>query len=233
DPISLRSFYDGNFFGLLNPIGVMSGLLSVCMVVFHGATYLNRRTEGDVRKTAKKLVFSVGIVFLILLTVAGSLIVFYTRGYTLLSVGPSPELNILHNDVVRSAGGWFQSYFIYPWKFFGPALAYAGIFMALFATYFNWRNFAFWGSAFAIGGCIATAGFTLFPFIMPSSTNPAESLTIWNAVSSQYALNTMLYVGVVLLLIILGYKIFAYHSIWGQKPTLSEEDVEKNKHTFY
>ena len=56
---------------------------------------------------------------------------------------------------------------------------------------------------------------------------------IWNASSSQYALNVMLYVGVVLLIIILGYKIFAYSTIWSKKPTLTAEDIEKNKHTFY
>jgi len=60
-----------------------------------------------------------------------------------------------------------------------------------------------------------------------------ESLTVWNAVSSHYALNIMLYVGVIMLGIVTAYKLFAYRAIWHKKPTLNVEDVQKNKHTFY
>jgi Cytochrome bd-type quinol oxidase, subunit 2 len=68
---------------------------------------------------------------------------------------------------------------------------------------------------------------------MPSSTFPNQSLTVWNAASSQYALNVMLYVGSILLVIILAYKIFAYNTIWSKKPTLTAEDIEKDEHSFY
>src|SRR3990167_7217050 len=64
-------------------------------------------------------------------------------------------------------------------------------------------------------------------------THPNQSLTVWNAASSQYALNVMLYVGVVLLVIILAYKIFAYNTIWHKKPTLNANDIEKDEHAFY
>ena len=33
-------------------------------------------------------------------------------------------------------------------------------------------------------GIIGTAGVSLFPFIMPSSTDPRSSLTVWDSVSS-------------------------------------------------
>jgi len=51
--------------------------------------------------------------------------------------------------------------------------------------------------------------------------------------SGHMFLNIMLYIGVVLLFIILAYKIFAYQTIWGKKPTLTTQDVQENDHTFY
>ena len=82
-------------------------------------------------------------------------------------------------------------------------------------------------------GTVGTAGSVLFPFLMPSSIKPNQSITVWNGVSTQYALNTMLYVGIVILAIILTYKIFAYWSVWHDKKTISRDDVLENEHTFY
>ena len=94
-------------------------------------------------------------------------------------------------------------------------------------------HYAFWASVLAIAGIIGTAGATLFPFLMPSTSNLAESLTVWNATSSQYALNVMFYVGGALLVIILIYKIFAFKAAWNNVDSIGEEDLEENKHTFY
>lgn len=233
DPISLRMFYTGNLFDLFNPLGILAGLVSVAMVLFHGSTFLQRRTEGNICDKARIVTFSSGVVLLILFSVAGLLIVLYAPGYQLIDSPINPTSHLLENVVVRAPGSWFASFMYYPWKGFGPVFAYIGILVSMVATYFKSRNLAFWSSAVAIAGIVATSGFTLFPFIMPSSTNPNESLTIWNATSSQYALNMMLYVGTVLLAIIAAYKIFAYHSIWGRKGILTVEDLRKDEHTFY
>ena len=91
----------------------------------------------------------------------------------------------------------------------------------------------FWMSCLAIAGVIATVGMTLYPFLMPSLTHPNQSLTVWNATSSQYALNVMLYVGGILLFIILAYRLLAFHIIWGKKKTLTLEDMEKDPHSYY
>lgn len=233
DPITLRMFYTGGLFDLFNPLGILAGLVSVAMIILHGSTFLQRRTEGNICNRARAVTFYAGTILLVLFSVAGMLIVFHAPGYTLVSSPANPTENILKSVVTSAPGDWFQSFYTYPWKAFGPVFAYAGIITAMLATYFKARNLAFWSSALAIAGIVATSGFTLFPFIMPSSTNLNESITVWNATSSQYALNVMLYLAVVLLTIIAAYKVFAYHSIWHRKGTLTVEDLRKNDHTFY
>lgn len=233
DPNTYEMYYTGTFFDLLNPYGLLSGLLSVLMVLMHGSVYLQRRTEGDLRKLAFKVHMRTAILILIGFTVSGLLLMYKIVGYKLLMSASIPTEHPLNNIVTSGSGFWIETYDQYPWKYLAPIAAYGGILESLWAAYYGWYATAFWASCFAVGGIVGTAGATLFPFLMPSSTNPNESLTVWNSASSQYALNIMLYLGVVLLVIIIGYKIFAYNSIWGKKPTLTEKDLQENEHTFY
>ena len=78
-----------------------------------------------------------------------------------------------------------------------------------------------------------TAGFNLFPFVVPSSTHPNQSLTVWNASSALYSLKAMLWVSIILFVIVFIYKMFAYFSIWHKKKTLSVSDIEANDHGYY
>ncbi|OGT52071.1 MAG: cytochrome d ubiquinol oxidase subunit II [Gammaproteobacteria bacterium RIFCSPHIGHO2_12_FULL_42_13] len=233
DPHTYREFYTGNLWGLLNPYAVLSGLISVIMVLMHGSVYLQRRTEGNLRKLAFKVHVISAIFLLAGFTISGIWLMTGVSGYRLISTAAEPTLTPLQNVVQAGAGYWITSFDQYPWKYFAPIVAYGGILESLWAAYYGWCTTAFWASCFAIGGIIGTAGGTLFPFLMASSTHPNQSLTVWNSASSQYALNTMLYVGVILLVVILGYKIFAYQTIWGKKPILTAEDIEKNEHEFY
>lgn len=233
EPHTYREFWTGNFWDLLSPYALLSGAVSVLMVLMHGSVYLQRRTEGHLRKLALKVHLITGFLLLIGFTASGLLLMYHVVGYKLISSATDPTRYPLENVVQSGAGLWIQSFNQYPWKYLAPIIAYAGILESLWAAYFGWVTTAFWASCFAIGGIVATAGATLFPFLMPSSTHLNESLTVWNAASDQYALNTMLYVGVFLLFIILGYKIFAYHTIWGKKSTLNAEDIKKDEHSFY
>ena len=203
------------------------------MVLMHGSTFLQRRTEGHLRKLAFKVQLITAILLLIGFTTSGLLLMFKIIGYKLISTATDPTRNPLNNVVTSGIGYWIQTYDQYPWKYLAPVAAYGGILESLWAAYYGWYKTAFWASCFAVGGIVCTAGATLFPFLMPSSTHPNQSLMIWNASSSQYALNSMLYIAVVLLVIILGYKIFAYNTIWSKKSTLNADDVRENEHSFY
>lgn len=233
EPHTLREFFPQSFFQLFSPFAIIAGLTSVSMVLMHGSVFLQRRTEGHIRRLAMKTHFWSALCLIILFTVSGLMLLFEVNGFNLASHTPSGSEAPFAQVVTQGVGAWVHSYEQYPWKFFPPVVAYAGIFESLWAAYYGWYKTAFWASCFAVGGVVATAGATLFPFIMPSSSHLSQSLTVWNATSSQYALNIMLYVGVVLLVIILGYKIFAYNTVWSKKPTLNYEDIERNEHIYY
>lgn len=233
DPISLRMFWTGSFWELLNPISILAGFVSVVMVIMHGSTYLQRRTVGNIRNSARQVTYWSGSVLLVLFAISGVLIVLYTPGYSLVYSPPVATTNVLDNIVTQAEGGWFVSFFQYPWKFFPPIFAFIGVLVSMAATYVKSKDVAFWGSGLAVAAIIVTSGTTLFPFIMPSSTNLNQSLTVWNSVSSQYALNTMLYIGVFMLAIVTAYKIFAYRAIWRKQKVLRVEDIQNNTHTYY
>jgi cytochrome d ubiquinol oxidase subunit II len=231
--MTFRSYYTGGVFDLLSPVGILAGVCSVVMILMHGSAYAARRSEGNVRMMAAKVHGRSALLLLLLFAIAGCYVVFSIKGYVLLGQAKDPVLYPLKNLVAYRAHAWIDSFAIYPWKFIPPVLAFAAIVATLWANYLRWFNWAFWSSAIAVSSVIGTAGASLFPFIMPSSTHPNQSITVWNAVSSQYALNIMLYVGVFLLLVILGYKIYTFSTIWSKKPTLTESDIEQNSHSFY
>ncbi|WP_259425746.1 cytochrome d ubiquinol oxidase subunit II [Coxiella burnetii] len=201
-----RDYYTGSWFELFNGFGILSGTASVLMVLMHGSAYIQRRTEGDLRELGRRIHYIATVLLTIAFSVAGLLVLYRIKGYTLISYPKDATIYPLNNVVIRSVGAWLNSYNHQPWKYFGPIFAYLGIILTLLSNFFRWYTFCFWSSALAIMGLIGTIGFTLFPFIMPSSTAPDQSLTVWNATSSQYGLNVMLYVGVILFIVILGYN---------------------------
>ncbi len=79
-------------------------------------------------------------------------------------------------------------------------------------------------------GTIATAGAALFPFLLPSSSDPNASLTVWDASSSKLTLAIMLGAVAIFLPIILAYTGFVYRVMRGP---VREADVAKNSKTAY
>ena len=138
--------------------------------------------------------------------------------------------NPLRKSVLVEAGSWMRNYDTYPWMMVAPVL---GVLMALFTAIFAWAGkgaLAFISSSLTMAGIILTAGFSMFPFIMPSSLNPAHSLTIWDATSSQNTLSVMLVAAVIFVPIVLGYTIWTYIKMFGR---VSEQFVTDNKHSVY
>ena len=75
-----------------------------------------------------------------------------------------------------------------------------------------------------------TSGVSMFPFIMPSSSMPNHSLTMWDATSSQRTLNLMTWVAAVFVPIILLYTSWCYWKMFGR---ITKEDIESNTHSLY
>ncbi len=68
-------------------------------------------------------------------------------------------------------------------------------------------------------GIIATVGLSMFPFILPSSIDPASSLTVWNASSSHLTLFIMLICTAIFLPLVLLYTAWVYKVLWGRSTT--------------
>ena len=227
----LRSTYTGNFFGLLNPFGLLAGVVSLMMVLTQGAAWLMMKSDGAVRARARYSAVITGLLTGILFLVAGFWVAKAIPGYTIDQfMGIDGVSNPLHKRVVMEAGSWMRNYETYPWMMVAPAL---GVLMALFTAIFAWAGkgaLAFVSSSLTMAGIILTAGFSMFPFIMPSSLNPAHSLTIWDATSSQNTLSVMLVAAVIFVPIVLGYTIWTYIKMFGR---VSEQFVTDNKHSVY
>ncbi|HEY8064217.1 MAG TPA: cytochrome d ubiquinol oxidase subunit II [Methylosinus sp.] len=212
----LNVVYEGNLFGLLTPFALLAGLVSLAMIALQGATWLAGKTEGPVAFRAKLAGWLAAIVLLAAFTYAGYWGTENIAGYVLTSaVDPSGPSNPLGKTVALEAGAWRAAYEARPWTLAAPAAVYFGVLVAVLALALSAPLVAFVGSSLATAGVVATAGFTLFPFLLPSSADPNHSLTLWDASSSQRTLTLMLAVVIVFLPIVLAYTAWIYHALRG------------------
>ncbi|HMX53967.1 MAG TPA: cytochrome d ubiquinol oxidase subunit II, partial [Plasticicumulans sp.] len=91
-----------------------------------------------------------------------------------------------------------------------PALALAGTLVAGLAAWRDRALTAFLGSTVALAGTLASAGVALFPFVLPSSLDPAASLSLWNAAASPLTLMWLYAAAAVLLPVVILYTAWAY-----------------------
>lgn len=217
----MRIFWDGSFFGLLNPFALLCGLLSVTMLFLHGAAWLSMKTEyGVVRDRARAYAPIFAFASIVLFALAGAWVAFGDLGYqvtnTVAADGPS---NPRFTETVREGGAWLSNYGRYPWMVIAPVLGFGGAALALFGLRSNSEALTFIGSKLSVVGIISTVGVSMFPFILPSSVDPNASLTVWNASSSHTTLFVMLIVTAVLLPIVLAYTAWAFKVMWGRVTT--------------
>jgi cytochrome d ubiquinol oxidase subunit II len=136
----------------------------------------------------------------------------------------------LAKTVEVTAGGWLLNYASHPWTMLAPMLAFGGAILAIVLCRLNRPGIAFIFSGSALAGVILTAGFAMFPFVMPSGTNPNGSLTVFDATSSHRTLNLMFMAVVVFLPIVLIYTSWVYRVLRGK---ITEEKIREETHTLY
>jgi cytochrome bd ubiquinol oxidase subunit II len=214
----LRIFYDGTtLFELLNPFGLLCGLLSVAMLVMHGSAWLVLKTEGVVADRARAYGSIAALVTAVLFVLGGISLWVGIDGYHITSpVNPLGPSNPLAKTVAKAAGAWFENYGTHPWMVLAPTLGVAGA-GAAFAFMGARREIAaILATSISIFGIISTVGLAMFPFILPSSVDPRSSLTVWDASSSHMTLFIMLVATVIFLPIVLAYTTWVYHVMWGK-----------------
>ena len=228
---TLRMTYTGSLLDLFNPFALLCGLLSVAMITMHGAAYLGCKTQGDVRDRATRYGTIAGMAMIALFVLGG---VWAARldFYVLKSVpGVAAPSNPLGKLVVRQAGALMANYAADAWIIVAPALAIVAAAAAILLLRAGARPLlAFVSSGLAIAGVIATAGLSMFPFMLPSSLDPVSSLTVWDATSSQTTLIVMTVVTAILLPIVLAYTAWVYHVLRGP---VTEEQITRDPHAAY
>jgi cytochrome d ubiquinol oxidase subunit II len=227
----LMSTYTGSFWDLLNPFSLLVGVVSLAMITTQGANYLMMRTEGDIYRRVRNASALASVVTLAGFAAAGVWVATAIPGYLITSAIDANALpDPLAKTVIVQAGAWLANYERWPWTMAVPAAAFVGLLASLLFSRMKQAGLAFWSSSLASAGIIGTAGVSLFPFIMPSSTDPRSSLTVYDAVSSHFTLGLMLGATVIFLPLIVVYTSWCYKVMWGKVTT---EFVAANDKSVY
>ncbi|WP_020507476.1 cytochrome d ubiquinol oxidase subunit II [Lamprocystis purpurea] len=227
----LRPWYTGSFFGLLNPFALLAGVISLGMLTMHGAIWLQLRTEEPIVGRAKVWAKKTGILTIAAFALAGVWLSLGIDGFRVVSM---PELgatpNPLTKEVVQESGAWLANYQQYPWTLVFPLLGFAGLGGAVLLSMKDRPGLGLVVSSLGLTGVIMTAGATMFPFIMPSSTNPNSSLIAWDAVSSHLTLTVMFWAAMIFVPLILMYTTWTYTKMW-RRVTVAE--IKAQDHLAY
>ncbi len=188
--------YHGTLLTLLNPYGILGGILFVVLFLLTGSIWISVKTEDILHDRSMKFASSIWYVVL----VAAVLFLVYSYFATNLFT------NYIDNPV---------------WSII-PILAVSALVLVRVFLLKKDAVKAFFASSVTILTTIFFGIVGLFPNMIPSSIDPKYSLTLYNSSSSQYTLNIMFFVAIIFVPIVISYQIFVYKIFSGK---LSEEDM--------
>lgn len=227
----MQIHYTGSFFGLLNPFALLAGVLSVAMLVMHGASWLQLKTGGEVHERARRFGGIAALLTAALYVVAGLLLYKFVDGYQVTSeVVPDGPSNPLLKTVGHAPGAWFANYAAHPVLYVVPLIGIGGALLAWVAMQSRKALLALLASGLSIAGIILSVGVSMFPFILPSSEDPRASLTVWDSSSSHLTLFIMLVCVIIFLPMILAYTSWVYAVLRGK---VDPDDIEQDRTHAY
>jgi len=213
----MRPTYTGGFFNLLHPFALLCGLVSLSMLVMHGGTFAAFKVHGALRARAGRVARVASVVFCAAFILAGIWVTIGMDGQRIISAvnGAGPS-NPLLKTVELAQGAWLDNYRLHELLWLAPAGSVAAALGTNQLLRIGRAGFALIASGITQAATILTAGFALFPFLLPSSSVPNHSLTIWDASSSAKTLLIMLVAALVFLPLILAYTSWVYYIVRGQ-----------------
>jgi cytochrome bd ubiquinol oxidase subunit II len=188
-PLDSNRDYAGSFWDLFSPFSVFAGLVVVALFAFHGANFLALRTEGDLRRRATAASRRLAPV-----AVAGG------AGLLAWTLVVAHDAN--HRNLLAPA--------------FPAALGLLALAAAAACAYLRRPGLTFAMTALAIVLTVATLFTSLYPRVLVSSPEFANSLTLSNAASAHYALKVITIVALVLTPVVLVYQGWTYHVFRGR-----------------
>jgi cytochrome d ubiquinol oxidase subunit II len=201
----------------------------VALSVYMGAVTVMNGAEGEMWQRARKLSMIAAIVGVVLFAIGGFW-VHGMEGYKLVA-GPSGNLDQtpLQQTVTQVSGAWYANYAAHPILWLVPLVGFAGFIVGALAARGGRSHLAWWLGALGWIGVIGSVGVSMFPFMMPSSSDPSQSLTLWNASSSQLTLTWMVGFTVVFVPLILWYTGWAFYVMRGK---VKPEHVAADEHAY-
>ncbi len=193
-PLNADHIYTGNLFTLLNPYGLLGGLVTLSLFWLHGLVFITLKTAGDIKVRARALAIKVGLVTTIL--AASFLLWTLFAHFSLLGLGLT-------------------------------AIAALALIAAQFANLKMRDGIAFSLLVLTIVSAVGALFAALYPNVFPSITDPAFSLTVDNARSSDYTLGVMTWVAAIMLPLVLLYQGWTY---WVFKKRVSRKSIPAGSH---
>ncbi len=198
-PIDAEGVYHGNLLKLLNPFGLVGGILFVSIFAIHGGLWLGLKSSGEIHHRAvavADLMWGITLVLVIL--------------YLGLSIGQTPiwqgieQRPFAYALLVASVASFVMVKAFIKQDRLLPAFIFSSLFILFFVF-------------FAMTG--------MFPVLLLSNMDPAATLTAFNSASSTLTLKLMLSVVVFAIPVVIAYQIWAFYT-FGHKVT--QEDLDSD-----
>jgi cytochrome d ubiquinol oxidase subunit II len=227
----LRAESQITLWSLLNPFALLCGLISLSMLAMHGAAYLALKAGEPVALRARRCGRWAAAATILLFATAGVVTGTLIDGYRITSaIAGNAASNPLGKTVVRETGAWLANYSSHPWMLLAPTLGLVGALLAIPLLRGSRAVPAFIATSTSVFGIVATAGVSMFPFLLPSSTAPASSLTVWDASSSEFTLALMLVATLIFMPLILLYTAWVFRVLRGP---VTAEAITRDLHGNY
>jgi len=218
------------FFSLFTPYTLLLGTVCASALLLQGVLFLQSKTEYVLCQRAKCIAQILGSLFIITFPIAWYWTLYDIPGFAIISMPASnTSMTPVAKEVIHAIGLWQTQYKTFSVGYFIPVIPLFSTLIAILFSTFNCAKLALFSSSLAIAALMITWGFTLFPFILPSSTIPSHSLTLWDATSSPLTLSWMLGVTILFLPIVLCYTLWAFRVMRGK---VTEASITEKNHSY-
>jgi cytochrome d ubiquinol oxidase subunit II len=194
-PLNPGGDFAGTFLDQLQPYPIMIGLLALALFAMHGSIFLYLKTTGELQERLHHTIWTTFGIFLVMYILATM--------FTLATIDRATTN--------------FQDY---PWMWIVPVLNVLAIANIPRAIYQNRPGYAFVSSSCTIIALVFLLGVALFPYMVvdraATVTDAANSLTIFNAASSELTLKIGLLFVVIGMPLVLAYTAVIYWTFRGK-----------------